>query len=248
MKNTNRKTFLTITLQQYFRRAEILLCTEKHINEPESPITMSRVRKVKVGEAVSALQQKKSRNKTLIFTVIIAALMIFSVFGIILYGFSSAEGKITYGTYTFKRTVGGWSTKIDKASVEFNYPPPSVADLAIDPNITERILQSPMLYLVVDPDAKEISNFEGIRFQYAQLFPRFFNIYTANAVSKETGVYKQPILTCANATERVPVLYFADGNESGVSLNGHCIMFTSNAETTTALKDRLLFALFKIIP
>ncbi|MBI4738451.1 hypothetical protein HY772_02630 [Candidatus Woesearchaeota archaeon] len=208
---------------------------------------MSRIRKVKVTQSVSGLPQKKSRNKAVIFTIVLAGLMIMSVFGIVIYGFSNAQSSITYNKYAFKQTAGGWSTKIDGATVEFNHPPPSVADLAIDPKITESILSSRMLYLVADPDAQEIINFEGARFQYAQLFPRFFNIYTVNAISKESQLYKQPVITCANATERVPVLYFSDGNETAITMNESCIVFTSNAQTTVALKDRLLFALFKII-
>jgi hypothetical protein len=211
---------------------------------------MSRIRKVKPGSEIQKSQpQKKKVNRAAIFTVILAGLMIFSVFGIMMYGYTNAETGFTYNKFQFKRSTDGWTTKIDGKTVEFLYPPDSVEKITVDPKITEKILASRMIYLTVDPEAKDIGSFEATRLDFALKFPEYFSIYVANGVTKENELYsKQPIITCANATTTVPVIYFKDGNTTGFELKQNCIIFSSEQQAGLALRDRIMYSLFKIMP
>jgi hypothetical protein len=209
---------------------------------------MSRIRKIKAGQDFApADRQKKSNNKAVIFTIILAGIMIFSVFGIIIYGYSNAESSFIYNKHTFKRSANGWTTKIDGKNIEFNYPPDSVDKIALDPNAAERILSSRMVYVTVQPDAKDIGNYEALRLEFMQKFPDYFSIYVVNGITKENPMYNQQIITCANATNAIPVIYLGDGNDTSITMKGNCIIFSSDQQAGLALKDRLLYALFKII-
>ena len=74
------------------------------------------------------------------------------------------------------------------------------------------------------------------------------NKYIQSGKTKNTTTYNLPIITCDNATEFVPVIYFKDSNITKFTLENNCIIGESNSrEGFLALKDRLLYALFDVI-
>ena len=105
---------------------------------------MSRIKKRKVSQEAYSPPQSLYSKKTL-FTLILAGLLIFSVFGIVLYGFSDSQDSVTYQEHTFTRTAKGWTTRLDGANVEFLYTPANLEELAVDPLAVERILTASML-------------------------------------------------------------------------------------------------------
>ena len=118
---------------------------------------MSRIKKRRVSQEVHFSPESRFSKKTL-FTIILAGLLVFSVFGIVLYGFSDSQNSVTYQGHTFTRTAKGWTTRIDQANVEFLYTPANVEELTVDPLAVEHLLNAPMIYLVVDPTAAQISD------------------------------------------------------------------------------------------
>jgi len=83
-------------------------------------------------------KHKESKRKQVIIVVFMSVIMVFSVFGIIFYGFNP-ESKLKYEKFSFNRKDNGWSILINKKETVFNYFPTEVIDIKIEENIINRI-------------------------------------------------------------------------------------------------------------
>ena len=60
--------------------------------------------------------------------------------------------------------------------------------------------------------------------------------------------YNIPVITCADATPTVPVLYFQRTNETKVYREGSCIILEAATDfDLLRLKDRILYGIFGVM-
>jgi hypothetical protein len=97
---------------------------------------MVKIRKHKLSKKVRERQEKKKViSKEIIITIIIAGVMILSVFGIMFSSYNDQTQKETYNGLDFFNTVEGWMTKIDGQKVYFSYAPSQLETLEVSPQV-----------------------------------------------------------------------------------------------------------------
>ena len=74
-----------------------------------------------------------------------------------------------------------------------------------------------------------------------------FDVFTRNGFTNQTK-YNAPIITCSDATNFVPVIYFAKGNATKIYMEGSCVIAQAgNHADVIRLKDRLVYGILGII-
>ncbi|MAE42171.1 hypothetical protein CMO93_00235 [Candidatus Woesearchaeota archaeon] len=173
--------------------------------------------------------------------------MISSVFGVVFFGFgSSGAASAKYNDFKFINQGDHWSTKLDGRYALFTYLPEDVVNIEVDNsaiNILKNIIQIDATSDFNDTFSQSIALAQyqmGITLSNFNIFIRsgFTN-------SKESDF---PVITCNNATQFVPVIYFKSSNETKVYLQDNCIIAeASNDRDMARVKDRLVYGILNII-
>jgi len=210
---------------------------------------MTRIKRHRVSKQLAKKEpEKKGISKQAIWTIILGSIMVFSVFGIMFSGYDSASDAYSYNDYNFKRTSLGWTTEVDGKDIEFNYLPMELENLNISKSASDRLLGAKVIYITFDPESRNVQKLELARFQLAMSLDQLFGTYSMAGVTKESEIYKQPVIDCNNATATVPVLTLADSNEtSTVDIEGDCIILKADKDSIIAIKDRFLYQMLGIM-
>lgn len=209
---------------------------------------MSRIKRHRLSKRIDKEQPKKSKiSKQLIWTIILGATMIISMFGIMLSSFNSGEDKARYGDYKFQRSTSGWVTEINKQDVEFNYLPQDIENLNLSTEVKDKLLGIKVLYITFNPNTKNVDMFELMRFEIGLKLSEVGGVYAMQGVSEPNENYKQPLVECKNATATVPVVSLVEGNETKAYLDGDCVIVESDRYSAPAMKDVILYTMFGIM-
>ena len=177
---------------------------------------MSRIKKHKLKSSTEVSAKKKETSKALIYSIILGALMVFGVFGVAFYGFSGGGEERAYGDHKFVLTQDGWQVKINKQKIVFDYHPEDILYLNISPEVGVFLRSAPGIVTTVDPNSSIIEYFEYARFSIASIATPHLGKQIGNAVTKESDQYNQPVITCANATNQMPVIIFEEAEEPSI--------------------------------
>jgi len=192
---------------------------------------------------------KKRRFKKEQFMVyFIAFIMISSVFGVVFYGFSGGGTKVDYNEFTFLRGEDGnkWSTEIESKQIFFDYFPTEVEQFNISAEIINKMSNTMEIDITYDVSStkKEVFAYFGYDMQQ-QLANK--DIYVRSGFITESE-YDVPVITCADATAVVPVLYIQESNETKIYSELNCVILEAkNDFDFIRLKDRILYGIFGII-
>lgn len=190
---------------------------------------------------------KKPRiNKKVLVTLFMAFIMVFSIFAVVFDRYTNVV-KLKYNGYSFSQNGNLFATKINGNNVYFDNFPKNVEDINLSNDVVSRISNTKMLYITYDisQDTRQIMG--KAQYDLQNALWQNFRIYAAASLMNESN-YNLPVATCSNATASVPVMELSYSNETGVSLEGNCILVHSTNEAELIrLKDRLLFGLFGII-
>jgi len=190
-------------------------------------------------------KEKKSR-KAIIMAIVIAAIMIFSVMGIILDRYGN-ESSMNYNGHTLERKGSKWALISDKKEIMFDYFPSEVESINISEDIIKRIGSSLEIDSTYDLNS---TNAEGIAYSQFELnnaMGNQFNIYVRIGFTGDNE-YGIPIITCSDSTPAVPVIYFIDSNETLVRSEGSCIIAEGKGYFDfIKIKDRILYGVLGVI-
>jgi len=189
-----------------------------------------------------ARKEKQSKWGT-ILVFFIAFIMISSVIGF-LYG--GEKDQFKYKDIKFTKTQSGWSATINNQKVLFDYFPSEVEQINISPEITSILLNKPEIDAtskINDTFAEEIA-----LAQYNMLLTlNNLDIYLRQGFTTNTP-FNMPIITCEDATESIPVIFFKQSNDTKITLENNCIISEArNNIDILRIKDRLLYSIFGII-
>lgn len=191
-------------------------------------------------------RHKESKKKQTIIVIFMSVLMVFSVFGIMFYGFGS-ESKLKYEKFTFNRKDDGWSILINKKEAVFNYFPTEVIDINIEENIINKISNTLEVDATYDINSSYADDIVIAQYSLQEVIGSHFNIYIRLGVTTNNS-YNFPIITCEDSTDFIPVIYFKKSNKTEVYLDENCIIAEiKNSYDAIRIKDRLLYNLFDII-
>jgi len=222
---------------------------------------MAKLRKHKLSKDINRQEKKKRFSKEIIITIIIASVMILSVFGIMFSSYNAQELKEEYKGYEFNKVGDSWVTLINDEKVYFSYSPSQLEGLEASSNVFDA-LQSPVIVVTFNPNSEQIEQIEGARLKLAQDFTLNFNKAIIYGITEENKAYNMTKYTCANSTIRLPVIelravdekIIPEGNETGVEetgtkiyLEGDCVVIAARERDWLPASERLLYGMFGII-
>ena len=189
-------------------------------------------------------QKEQTRTpKKIIYTVIIAGIMIFSVIGFA--ATQSSKQSQKYNDLNFKLEGQKWATKIDGQKFSFYYLPYEVEYIRSD-NI-DTLKNARMVYLTFDPNQKYLQIIDLMRFELANDFSNI-NIYTVQSVTSTSGLYNLPTITCSNATQFTPVMEFRESNKTEVINQDNCIILKAPSDQEfIKVKDLISYKILGVI-
>jgi hypothetical protein len=205
---------------------------------------MSRIKKLKPGKSLEK-EEKKKTSKGMIMTIILGAIMIFSTFGIILYGYDSGTDRQQYKGLTFKRSGALWTTEINNKPVQFTYLPQDLVNINISSD-AKSILSAKAAFLTFNPNSRRVQQMEVLRLQLGRQMYDILGTITVPAVTEENTLYKQPLVDCNNATQSMPVILIQDSNSTRITSKGSCVTLETDQYSINAVQDKLMYTLLGI--
>lgn len=177
-------------------------------------------------------------------TFFIIMIMTTSILGF-LWGRDSEE-QLKYNDKSFTRQQSLWVAKIDGRQKSFYYFPLQVEDIHVDGGAIPAIKNAPMLYMTYELNQSGAEYIAQAIFDLDEELSSG-NIYTVKALTGENK-FGLPVVSCNNATPNVPVLYFKQENQTGISLNNNCIIAAAKTPADfLRVRDRLVYGFFGII-
>ena len=182
----------------------------------------------------------------MLFTLILAGLMILSIFGIMFSGYASGGEKRPYKDHDFRDTNLGWQVTIDDKQYAFQYHPEDLEELMIEKEISDRLREASVVYVTFNPNTKNVQIFEAAKFGISNFLVER-QVYAMPAITEENELYNQELVTCQNATRVVPVIDIRESNVTKVYMEGDCIVLEADRYDVPPLVDRLAYAILGII-
>jgi len=178
------------------------------------------------------MKRKEPRiKKEAIITIFLAAIMVFSIFGIIIEGFTSNSQRVFYGSQAFSTTDKGWATKIGSKNFIFSYLPGELKDITVSDEIKNMLVGKKEIDFTSDFNDTFKQQIAFIVFDSEQKLSEA-NIYLRDGFTAETE-YQKPIINCNNQSEFIPIIYLKSGNDTAIKSEGNCIIIS--AESTEDL-------------
>jgi hypothetical protein len=200
----------------------------------------------------------KKKNKFLsqnfILGSLIVVLMISSVFGIIFSGYNNNSGvdELNYNGYEFQvQNFGGYSkyiTTINKEKVSFYYLPNDVEQINISDSALNLISTKSFFYFTSDIDSLVKEHIALAQYEFGEALSQSFgSMYQVTFIN--TTIFPSATqISCENATDTTPVIYFRLTNETEIENKGNCIYFNGDdTDSFLRLTSRVLYDLYGII-
>ena len=190
-------------------------------------------------------KKEKKRWGLILFLVVIMLGTSFSV--VLYYGFQGQSQSAKYNGIKFVSNGNFWIAEIEGRQAAFTFLPADVENIPAA-NDFSKVLQGKY---EMDSTSESNSTFrESIaQAQYQmELTLEVYNIYLRKGFTANSTFTKIPIITCANATQNVPVIYFSKSNSTNINLKGNCIVAEALTNTDVIrVKDRLLYGLLGVM-
>jgi len=74
-----------------------------------------------------------------------------------------------------------------------------------------------------------------------------YNIYLSKGFTANNS-FNLPVISCSNATQYTPVIYFRHGNSTSISVQDNCVIAEASSNTEfIRVKDRLLYGILGVM-
>ena len=190
------------------------------------------------------MRRRKKINTKLLIGGFIAFIMITSMFGVLFYGFKApADEKINeYKGKTFKYRNRGFVTEINGQEVFFTTFPSELEDIKID-NLTKKLLQQDYFVVTYDPHSNLATEMATAQYKLFEERLKPIKKYVTRALTNSTETVL-PEKTCADATEKNPVILLEYGNETIITSEENCVIAKgSSAAGIYQVSDRIVYTM-----
>ncbi len=187
----------------------------------------------------------EKKKQKLIYGLLIAFIMVTSVLG---YFGSRGNSSYRYNNIKFTRLPNTqlFVTKIKGMEFRFHYLPQWVDNLTIPQEIIAKIRDSQVMYTTYDYNSSFATVDAEVEFYLTEALSEISKYVLPGFITRTNT--KRPLITCANATASVPVIYLGKSNITELRLNNSCITFKAPTRAEfLAYKDRLLYGVLGII-
>jgi len=193
----------------------------------------------------------KKSKLPLIMTIFIALLMVMSVAGYNIFGSSSDVTVTNYNGYKVRDFGDHVEVKIGGKYVPFTTNPQEAELVNIEPAVIDNIKGTKQIYITFNPDqTKEaLQQIDYNRFEFGRQLAEQFSIYAVQGITSTIPSLNLPQITCANATQFVPVIELRESNKTAVvkEKNNCIILEASNPNDFTRLRERIIYGLYGVL-
>jgi hypothetical protein len=205
---------------------------------------------------------QKPKKKIPFWSKIFAIIVAFSMVGWVLATYLDKEdhnnmGNVTllnvtgYSIYalpdgTFGTFIKGQNGK--EIPIAFRLDPRNASAIPLDDSAVNQILTSKKIYVVVDPDEKELAKLSVAAFEISRI-PPLYGVEVVGAYSKDSNPPNPnvPIRTCNDVTETNGVIYLQVGNVTEIKVVNGCVHIVgANADELILAADKLGYNLVGI--
>ena len=190
---------------------------------------------------------KEQKKKNWLLMAFLVFIMIGTSFSVLLFGFQPATESIRYNgqKFDFVPKDNLWVSKISGKTAVFSFQPKDVLNI----NFSEDVSSMMQNRLEIDATYDEDDSFrEPIALAQHQMALTLenYNVYLRRGFTSN-NTFNLPVITCADATQNVPVIYFRNGTSTRIYREENCIIAEAKSEIDALrIKDRLLYAYFGI--
>lgn len=191
-------------------------------------------------------ERKQDNRKQIWVSVFMAALMIFSAFGVYLGSISQSGEAFEYKEYKFKLVDGKYISKLGGKETElpFYNLPQDVESLNLSKESVDLLRKAWIPQIVFDPTQENLQYIELARFDWN----RWWGKLLINGISSPSKVYPDlPILSCENATQKSPVIYLNSTLGMSSKLEGNCLILNGLGVDFLRWRDRILYTYFGVL-
>lgn len=190
---------------------------------------------------------RKVRDNKLARNLVTAFIIVLMVGSVIGYMFGRDSGEILkYNGYKFSKVNNKLLLKVDKTDVWFDYFPSSVEDINISSEILDKLSNKIEIDSTYDNNSKWKEGIGIAQYDLEQGF-NLIGVYLVRGLTTENE-FGMPVVRCDTATNKVPVIYFKESNQTKVWVEGNCIIAEAKNEIDfIRIKDRLLYSLFGVM-
>ena len=189
-------------------------------------------------------------KKKLVLGVIMVFFMVSSVFGVLFFGFHDNTGgginAQQYNGLKFTTYQNQWKVEIDGEDKLFYYYPQDIDYIDVDDSVVGTFQNAKMVYFTSDAESALKGPIAQSIFYFADDLGGE-NVHVVTAFTDENE-FSLPVITCADATETVPVVMYTTGNKTGVSSIGSCIVLEGDSDVSFGrLTERILYGYYGVI-
>ena len=143
-----------------------------------------------------------------------------------------------------------WITRINNKQQKFFFLPKQLEQINVSPLVKPRVLGTKLVLFTFNPkqDQQVLTYMDLLRLDVGQVLYEK-GIITRSGITVKDDRYKDfPIITCANSSQPIPVIYLNLGNKTEIYLNDTCIVAeASSPYEILALRDKLLYLVYDVI-
>ena len=197
------------------------------------------------------LRAEESRTKKIIFSVVIGFVLLSSVIG---FTYSAipfrnriqSDNTIEYNDIEFFPTQNGLAAQINGQVYEFAYFPEDLGDVETGDAINA-ISSARMIYATSSPNSPSAGPISAVEFDISRAL-KSHNSFVEVAFTDDNP-YDKRVITCEDATEFVPVMYFNYTNTTtGVTYENNCITVNFASDNSLRrVRDKLIYELLGVI-
>ena len=183
-------------------------------------------------------------NKKQVSSIIIAALMVFSVVGVVVVSYRDAvANEVVFGDFKFHQSAQGWTTTVAGRDKLFYYFPGDVAqsNVSNEAFLSLKLVKSVMVTYDDHTPAPDVFGLAQYHIEQT-LSPQ---VYVIRGLVNSTTALAS--ISCANATAATPVVLLSLANESSTVLDGNCVLVRALGPSDLMMQvDALMFKMLGI--
>lgn len=199
---------------------------------------------------MSKFERRREKKKQIIMSIIISAIMVFSVFGIFL---GTQTNELNYGKYKFKYNEvypnERYVLKINKQEIPFYFLPQEVEYINLSSVVTNKIKEAFFITTAFDPNSTSLAEIALVNYHFSQYLKdsNGNNKVVVQGLLRESPAYSFPVVSCANATLQTPVIIFNLSDIPSIVDDNNCIYFNGRGLRYLMLRDRLVYSYYGVI-
>lgn len=186
-------------------------------------------------------------EKKTIMGVVIAAVMVFSVFAVVLDRYGMNSGGHSYNSYTFTQGTTTWQFDYKGKQLEFTFVPEQTEITNLTGDIAAVLKNNKAFIVTYDINSTLATAMAQMQYKFEQVVNNNIQAYVSRGLTTETE-YVLPKITCANATPTTPVIYLKEGDERKISLENNCIIAQApDSSDVIAEGERMLYTMLGVM-